>query len=139
MLENMPRRIFEFCLVIAVSIAVVHSGVAWALAKCARDDGHSNHAASEHPHDLQAPANDSDSETSKAPVIHCATVTAQIGPATPAAASRLARSDDSVPLQAFLVPRAVSTPLRNNVGLKILTFSLPAALPRHLFLSVLQI
>jgi hypothetical protein len=78
------------------------------------------------------------------PVIHCTLRIHQVGPAVQVASAGILRSDKSLALHAAFLPDAVAAVLRNDLWLealfkKILTFSLPNDLSRHLFLSILQI
>lgn len=140
----MTYQIFKPCGLIALSIALLYSGVAWAMERCLRDAGHSNHAASEHRHNPQPSANHNDSQDPSARIIHCTSATHQTGPAALVASAKLSRFSEGVQLKASHRPEAISPEFKNTLWLealfrKIITFSSPGNLARHLFLSVLQI
>lgn len=144
MSELMKRRVFEFCVVITLSIAMLYSGVAWAMENCLRDDAHSSQAASEHRHDSQTPAHHGQPGDPSLPIIHCTSVMHHPGPAALGSSARLTRLWEAVPLSAFLASGAISPEFKNNLWLdalfkRMLTFSFTPDLPRHLFFSVLQI
>ena len=78
------------------------------------------------------------------PFIHCPTAEQRLGPALQVASANLNRFDLVTSVHASFVPEPASPASRNNLWLealfkRILAFSLPNDLARHLFLSILQI
>jgi hypothetical protein len=78
------------------------------------------------------------------PIIHCPTAEQRLGPALQVASPSLYRFDRVTSVHAFFVPEPASPVSRNSLWLealfkRILAFSLPNDLARHLFLSILQI
>jgi hypothetical protein len=139
----MKRKSFRFWVIIGLSLIVIHSGIADALRNCPHDD-RADSAVSEHHHDLQGRADHGDSQEPSAPVIHCTVVSPQIGPAARTALVELTRSSKGTLLHAPSPTNVLSAVLRNDLWLealfkRIVTFSLPIDLSRHLFLSVLRI
>jgi hypothetical protein len=140
----MTRQFLKPCGIFALSIALLYSGVAWTMEACTRHDGHSDHRVTEDHHNSEASSRHTHPEDQSAPVIHCTLLIHQVGPAVQVAATEIHPSDKSLALHAAFLPVAVSDVLRNDLWLealfkKILTFSLPNELSRHLFLSILQI
>jgi hypothetical protein len=140
----MSRQFLKPCGILALSIALLYSGVAWTMEACMRHDGHSDHRVTEDHHNSEASSRHTHPEDQSAPVIHCTLLIHQVGPAVQVAATEIHPSDKSLALHAAFLPVAVSDVLRNDLWLealfkKILTFSLPNDLSRHLFLSILQI
>ena|SRR2546425_3452930 len=130
--------------IIFLSLLIGYAGVAWALDACLRHDGHADQASSKHHSDSQVLASRDDSRDPSVPVIHCILVSQQVGPAVRVASAEFPRSDKVIPLDIASLPGALSAVLSNDLWLKalfkrIVTFSLPNHLARHLFLSVLQI
>ena len=140
----MSRQFLKPCGILALSIALLYSGVAWTMEACLRHDGHSDHRVTEDHHSSEAPSQHAHPEDQSVPVIHCTLLIHQVGPAARVASAEISRSDKGVALHIVAVPVAVSDVLRNDLWLealfkKILTLSLPIDLSRHLFLSILQI
>jgi hypothetical protein len=78
------------------------------------------------------------------PIIHCPTTEQRLGPALQVALPNLNRFDLVTSVHACFLPESASPASRNSLWLealfkRILTFSLPNDLARHLFLSILQI
>ena len=78
------------------------------------------------------------------PIIHCPTAEKRLGPALRVASANLNRFDQVTSVHASVLPERASPASRNNLWLealfkRILAFSLPNDLARHLFLSILQI
>ena len=142
--QTMSRQFLKPCGILALSIALLYSGVAWTMEACMRHDGHSDHRVTGDHHNSAASSQHSHPEDQSAPVIHCTLLIHQGGPAVQVAATGIHRSDKGIALHPSLLPEAVSTVLGNNLWLeavfkRIVTSSLPIDLARHLFLSILQI
>ena len=140
----MSRQILKSCVVVALTFFLLYSGVAWAMAACLRSHGHSQDAAIDDHHKPQATVESNHPQDPSLPVIHCAPMSDEVGPAARSASAEIRRSDRSVSLHAAFLPDALSAVLRNDLWLeavfkRIVTFSLPNDLSRHLFLSILQI
>jgi hypothetical protein len=140
----MNRQILKSCVAVALAFFLLYSGVAWAMAACLRSHGHSQDAAIDDHHKSQEALESSRPQDPSGPVIHCTTLTQQVGPAARATSAEISRSDKYALLDAVSFPDAGSATLKSNLWLealfkRIVTFSLPIDLARHLFLSVLQI
>jgi hypothetical protein len=140
----MSRQFLKASGILALSIALLYSGVAWTMEACMRHDGHSDHRVTQDHHNSEVSPQHTHPEDQSVPVIHCTLLIHQVGPAVQVASAGIQRSDKSLALHAAFLPDAVSAVLRNDLWLealfkKILTFSLPSDLSRHLFLSILQI
>ena len=130
--------------VVCLSLFLTYAGVAWALEACLRHDGHSDHSTFENHSDSHSSVGHDHSLDPSAPIIHCTSVVHQVGPAARIASAEIPRSDKGVALDMVFFPYAISAPLRNDLWLeavfkRIVTFSSPIDLARHLFLSILQI
>ena len=130
--------------VIFLSLFLTYAGAAWALDACLRDDGHSDHSTFENRSDSHAQVGHDHSPDPSLPIIHCTSVTHQVGPAARIASTEIPRSDKDVALDLGSFPYIVSATLRNDLWLeavfkRIVTISLPIDLARRLFLSILQI
>ena len=130
--------------VVFLSLFLTYAGVAWALEACLRHDGHSDHSTFENHSDSHSSVGHDHSQDPHLPIIHCNSVTHQVGPAARIASAEIPRSDKGVALDVVSYPYAVSATLRNDLWLEavfksIVTFSSPIDLARHLFLSILQI
>lgn len=131
-------------IVIFLSLFLTYAGAAWALEACLRDDGHSDHSSFENPSDFPAQVGHDHSTDPSLPIIHCTSVTHQVGPVAGIASAGIPRSDKGVALDIVSFAYAVSATLRSDLWLealfkRIVAFSLPSDLSRHLFLSVLRI
>jgi hypothetical protein len=78
------------------------------------------------------------------PIIHCPTAEQRLGPALQVVSPNLNRFDLITSVHASFIPEPASPASRNSLWLealfkRILAFSLPNDLARHLFLSILQI
>ncbi len=132
------------CGIFVLSLLFLHSAVWAALERCLHDDHDSGYTVAEHDHESQTRHQDGDSPDPSLPIIHCTSVMQQVGPAVLAAVVEHSRSDKGIALHVTLFPNAVSATFENSLWLealfkRILTFSRPTALARHLFLSILQI
>ena len=130
--------------ILILSFLLLYGGVAWAIEACLQDDRHIDHAPSGHHSNLQVLESHDDSRNPSAPAIHCAPVSQPVGPAARVASPEIPRSNQSVALHADLLPGALSAAFEKDLWLealfrRLITFSLPGDLARHLFLSVLQI
>jgi hypothetical protein len=140
----MSRQFLKPCGILALSIALLYSGVAWTMQACMRHDGHSDHRVTEDHHNSHVSSQHTHPEDQSVPVIHCTLLIHQVGPAVQVAAAEISRSNKSDALHMVSLPDAVSAVLRNNLWLeavfkRIVTVSLPIDFARHLFLSILQI
>ena len=131
------------CGIFVLSLLFLHSAVWAALERCLHDHD-SGYTVAEHDHESQTRHQHGDSQDPSLPIIHCTSVMQQVGPAVLPASVELSRSDKGIALHASLLPEAVAAVFGNNLWLealfkKIITFSLPINLARHLFLSILQI
>jgi hypothetical protein len=130
--------------VIILSLFLMYAGIAWVFEACLSPDGHSDHSAFENRSDFHVEVGHDHSQDRSLPIIHCAPVTQEVGPAARIASGEMPRSYKSVALYMVPFPYAVSAALGNDLWLdavfkRIVTFSLPIDLARRLFLSILQI
>jgi len=140
----MQRHCLRSCGIFVFSLIFLHSSIWATLEKCLHNDRELGHAVAEHDHESQTRHQHGDSQDPSLPTIHCTSVMQQVGPAVLPASVELSRSDKGIALHASLLPEAVAAVFGNNLWLealfkKIITFSLPINLARHLFLSILQI
>ena len=129
---------------VLVCISFLHGSVASALEACLRNEGNSDQISSGHPTHFDALESHDESTGPSVPIIHCSSLWEKFGPAARAAATDIRRSDEGVALHAASFPYAGFAVLGSELWLealfkKLVTFSLPIDLSRHLFLSVLQI
>jgi hypothetical protein len=138
------RRFFIslFCLFFLLS------GPISAWADCFR---HSNEAIEDHHHqfdghhfDAGISATHDHSRSPSAPIIHCPTAEQRLGPSLQVVSPNLYRFDRVTSVHPSLLSGSASPVSRNSLWLealfkRILAFSLPNDLARHLFLSILQI
>ena len=142
---EMIRRVLKISVVLALSIALMYSGVAWAIDNCLREAGHSHDGAgAEHDHAQQHSDHDRSSKDSPSPIIHCTSLFPEAGPAAVVKSFTLAEAGKILPLYIAAGLDAISEFPRTNVWLqalfkRILTFSSRFDRTRHLSLSVLQI
>jgi hypothetical protein len=140
----MSRQILKSCVAVALTFFLLYSGVAWAMAACLRSHGHSQDAVVDNHHHSLALFESDDPQNPTLPVIHCASMNEQVGPAARLTSVEIRRLDRGASLHAASPSDALSAVLRNDLWLealfkRIVTFSLPIDLARHLFLSVLRI
>ncbi len=128
------------CGILFLSIAFLYSGVP----TCLGHEGHSDHEilARHTNNDVAVTHNDSHEPT--VPVIHCASENPEVGPAARIACSTISRPDKVSPLHIASRSDVASSAHKHDLWLdavfrRIVTFSSPIGLARHLFLSVLQI
>jgi hypothetical protein len=124
---------------ILFSLFLIYAGAADALGSCLGDD---HHHESDHSNSHRLVSHDH-SEQPLWPVIHCP-LEKRVGPALQTAQSELTRPDKMTSVRASFLPLSATAALRNNLWLealfkRILTFTLPYDLARHLSLSILQI
>lgn len=139
----MSGRVFKSCAIIALSMAFLYSGVAWAMEACVRHDSHADYAAVQE-HHLSHRSLEHAHAHDSVPVIHCGSWSDQAGPAVRRTSTEIRRSDKSVAFHPASPPGTHSAVLRNDLWLeavfrKLAEFFLPVDLDRHLFLSVFQI
>lgn len=139
----MKGQSFRSCWMLVLSLVLLYSRGASAIDSCLRDEHHVSYGASGSHYDLQTAANHNDSQGSSVPIIHCTWAMHDL-PAAIGASTRFTRSREGTALQMSLLSQALSRVLKNDLWLdalfkRVVTFSLPADLARHLFLSVLQI
>jgi hypothetical protein len=140
----MSRQILKSCVTVALAFFLLYSGVAWAMAACLRSHIHSEDVAIDDHHKSQAGSEIKHPQDPSVPVIHCAPLSEEFGPAARLASAEIRRSDKGAPLPAASPSDALSAVLRNDLWLEALfkrtvTFSLPIDFARHLFLCVLRI
>lgn len=140
----MSRQIIKSCVAVALTFFLLYSGVAWAMAACLRSHGHSQDAAIDDHHNSQAAFESNHSQDPSVPVIHCAPMSDEVGPAARLTSTEIRRSEKDVSLHTASPRDALSAVPRNDLWLealfkRIVTFSLPIDFARHLFLSVLRI
>jgi hypothetical protein len=138
------RRFFIslFCLFFLLS------GPISAWADCLR---HSHEAVEDHRHqfdghhsDFKISATHDYPRSPSWPIIHCPTLEQRLGSALQVASPNLYRFDRVTSVHPMFLPGSASPVSRNSLWLealfkRILAFSLPNDLARHLFLSILQI
>ncbi len=127
--------------IIFLAFLFVYGGGAWALEACLHSEGHSDHATAWHFPDSRS---HDDSADPSVPIIHCTPVIQEIGPAAQAGFAHLVRSREGIPFHgsfflAVLCPASQNSLWREALFKKLVRFSSYIDLPRHLFLSVLQI
>jgi hypothetical protein len=126
--------------VILFSVFLVYAGAAQALKRCPSHDGHSDH----HHFDSGISATHDHSPSPSWLIIHCPTAEQQLGPALQVVSANLNRFDQITSVHASFPSEPASPASKNSLWRealfkRILRFSLPNDLARHLFLSVLQI
>jgi hypothetical protein len=131
-------------IIVFLSLLLSYVGAAWALEACLRHDDHSDHATLEKSSHSHAFVDHDSSQGPSVPVIHCTSLIQQLGPAARIASAEISRPDKVFAFHTGSFPDAVSAGLRNDLWLeavfrRIITFSSPIDLARHLFLSVLRI
>jgi hypothetical protein len=129
---------------ILFSVFLVYAGAAQALKACLSHDGHSDHQFERHHFDSGISATHDHSASPSWPIIHCPTAEQRLGPALQVVSPNLNRFDLITSVHASFIPEPASPASRNSLWLealfkRILAFSLPNDLARHLFLSILQI
>jgi hypothetical protein len=129
---------------ILFSFFIVCAGAAEALKGCLGNDGHSDHQFEGHHFDSGMSATHDHSQTPSWPIIHCTTTEQRLGPALQVASAKLSRLDQVTSVHASFLPEPASPPFSNSLWRealfkRILAFSFPNDLARHLFLSILQI
>ena len=126
-------------------VFLVYAGAADALKGCLTHEDHSDHHHFEVHHSDPGISVTHDHPRSPSwPIIHCTSIEQGLGPGLHVASAKFSRLDQITSVHASFLWETVSPTSRNNlwreaVFKKILTFSLPNNLARHLFLSVLQI
>ena len=140
----MSRQFLKSCAILALSLALLYSGVAWTMEACRRHDGHSDHRVAQDHHNSEASSQHTHPEDQSVPVIHCTLLIHEVCPAAQVAATEIRLSDKDVGLPPASFPDEFSFVLKNVLWLEALfqrnvTFSLPNDPSRHLFLSILQI
>jgi hypothetical protein len=123
---------------------LVYAGAAQALGACLSHNDHSDHHFEGHHSDSGISATHDHFQSPSWPIIHCPTAEQRLGPALQVASPNLNRWDQVTSIHASFLPEPTSPVFRNGLWLealfkRILTFSLPNDLARHLFLSILQI
>jgi hypothetical protein len=131
-----------------VCFFLVYAGAAQALVACLGHEGHSDHHfeghLEGHHSDSGMSATHDHSQTPSWPIIHCTTTEQRLGPALQVASAKLSRLDQVTSVHPSFLPEPTSPPFNNSLWQealfkRILAFSLPNDLARHLFLSILQI
>jgi hypothetical protein len=127
-----------------VAFSFLYAGAAEALKGCLSHQGHSDHQFEAHHLDSGISATHDHSQSPSWPIIHCPTAEQRLGPALQVASAKLSRFDLVTSAHTSFLPEPASPASRNSLWLealfkRILAFSLPNDLARHLFLSILQI
>ena len=141
--EPMSRCALKIFAVFLLSLALIYSGVAWAIDNCLKEHAHAEQDVAEHHHDEHDSEDNKDSHDPSNPIVHCTSLFDHAGPSAVVASFNLSKSGKAVPLHISLVPDTVFPEIQSNVWLqslfkRILAVWLPTDRP-HLFLSVLQI
>jgi hypothetical protein len=129
---------------IALSFFFLYAGAVQALTACLHHHSQLDHAAEDHHSDSRALASHNDSQNPSRSIIHCPSVKNRSGPAVVVALAKLSRLDEITFVHASFLPETAASVFGDSPWLqalfrRILTFSLPNDIARHLFLSVLQI
>jgi hypothetical protein len=127
-----------------VCFFLVYAGAAQALNACLSHDGHSDHHFEGNHSDSGISATHDHSPSSSSPIIHCPTAEQRLGPALLVGSPNLNRLDLVTSVHGSFFSELGSPVSRNSLWLealfkRVLAFSLPNDLARHLFLSILQI
>jgi hypothetical protein len=127
-----------------VCFFIIYAGAAHALGACLGHDDHADHEIEGHHSDSGISATHDHSQSPSWPIIHCPTPEQRLGPALQVTSPNLYRFDLVTSVHPSLLPGSASPVSRNSLWLealfkRILAFSLPNDLARHLFLSILQI
>ena len=141
--QSMSSQLLKPCAIVALSLALLYSGVAWTMETCAHHAEHTDHALTQDHHSFQVSSKNRDAHET-VPVIHCTSLNEQVGPAVRIASTEIRRWDKSIALHAPSLSAAHFVPERRALWLEALfrnglMLSLVDGLARHLFLSVLQI
>ena len=139
----MSLRALKISALLALSIALMYSGVAWAIDNCLRETGHSHGAEAEHDH-AQQHSDHSHSQDASQPIIHCTSLLPELGPSAVVKSFTLFETGKALPLYVISTFEAFSPLLSDSAWLqalfkRTLTFSLRFDRTRHLSLSILQI
>lgn len=129
---------------ILFSFFLLHAGAAHALAACLSHDGHFDHEFESHHSDSGIALSHDRPWTPSGPIIHCPSVERRLGPALQVPSLRLSRLNEVTWVHVPVLREVAFLTFRNGLWLEVLfrrslVFSLPSDLPRHLFLSILQI
>jgi hypothetical protein len=127
-----------------VCFFLIYAGAAHAFIACLGHDGHFDHHFEGHHSDSGISAPHDRSRSPGWPIIHCPTAEQRLGPALQVSSLNFYRSDLVTSVHPSFLSEPVSPACRNSLWRdalfkRILAFSLPNDLARHLFLSVLQI
>ena len=140
----MSGRLLRSCAIIALSLALLYSGVAWAMAACFDNESHSEHVVMEDHHHSRTTWGSSHSDDPFLPIVHCASVTQELGPVARAASTEIGRVDRAVAFHSALPAATLYTVIGNDLWLdavfrRAAAILLPSDFSRHLFLSTLRI
>lgn len=143
MIPVMSERLLRICAIIILSVALMYSGVAWAVNNCLREHAHTEQDVPEHHHHEHDSDNHKDSQGSSNPIVHCTSLFDDAGPSAVVASFNLFRSGKALPLYFSSIPHLVFPAIETDVWLQSLfkrnlTIPFPTDRP-HLFLSILQI
>ena len=142
---RVDTSVLKIFAVLALSIALMYSGVAWAIDNCLRDAGHSHDdAGAEHDHAPHHSDHNRPSRDSSDPILHCTSLFPETVPATVVKAFTLAEAGKVLPLYIAADLGAITQSGHTNAWLqalfkRTLTFSSLFDRTRYLSLSVLQI
>lgn len=137
------RFVFKIAAVLALSTALVYSGVAWAVANCSTDRSHSSHVIADH-HDNAHPAHHRDHSSDPVGLfIHCASPLHEPRQAVIVTSTTRIRATKAVPIHKSLLPCAIAHVFRRDSLQPVIKQVSPDAFllnfSRRLFLSILQI
>jgi hypothetical protein len=127
-----------------VCFVLVYAGAAEALKGCLGHAGHSGHELEGHHSNSGISATHDHSQSPSWPIIHCPTAEQRLGPALQVASANLNRFYLVMFVHLSFLQEPGSPVSKNSLWRealfkRILAFSLPNDLARHLFLSILQI
>ena len=135
-------RLLKSCVLIALSIGLLYSGVAWAFG-CSRHRAHSHSALSPDHHHAQ-PLPPDDPSLPLTPTVHCPPLMLQMAPAESAKLFEFLRQLKSASLHIYSDLATVSPHLTDHLWLEALfknryTSFLSSGPPRYQFFAVLRI
>ena len=143
MIDDMLVRLPRISAAIVLSIALMYSGVAWAIDNCLSEHAHAAEDVAGHHHDEHDREDNRDSHHSSNPIVHCSSLFHHPGPSTIVPSFNLSKSGKALPLYFSSILDILAPQTKTNLWLQSLfernlTVPFPTDRP-HLFLSVLQI
>ena len=133
----MSGQVVKLGAVIALSLALLYSGVAWAMEVCVGHDEHRDHVLTQNHHASQVSSKDTNAHDA-VPVIHCVSLNEQIGHAVRVTSTEIRRSENGVAIHAASFSCTLFATRPNALWPEALfrkahTSSLSSDLARHLF------